>query len=170
MNGTAKARRRQRGASLIEVLIAFFLFMVISLAILQLLSLSVLVNTTALARTDLQSRAQQVVESIRMVNIIQRAGGATTNSLVPNPLGETTAAVQIPDDPAHLFWGRNGMNVIEPNARYLLSFDIADGETAGDNRVWVITVTAAPKATGHTYAGQAIPRKVVRYVAQIPKA
>lgn len=170
MRQRGRSRRGQRGISLIEVLVAFFILMVVSLAILQMLSMSVMVNMGALARTELQARCQQVVESIRMINIIQQAGGTVTGSGVPFPMNETTAPVAIPDDPNHSFWGRQGMNVVEPNARYRLSFTIVDGEDAdNDNRVWVVTVSAVPNMSGHTYAGRALPRKVVHYVAQLPK-
>jgi len=169
MGKNPRSRQRQRGISLIEVLVAFFIFLVISLAILQMLSMSLMVNMGAMARTELQARGQQVVESIRMATIIQRAGFAVTGSGIPFPLAETTSPVAIPDDPNHSFWGRQGMNVVEPSARYRLSFSIADGETANENRVWVVTVSAVPNMSGHTYMGRALPRKVVHYVAQIPK-
>jgi Tfp pilus assembly protein PilV len=165
-----RSRRGQKGLTLVEVLIAFFLLFVVSLAVLEVLSLSVAMNGGAAARSNMLAKAEQVFEVIRVVNYARVSGTATmTSSLIPNPLAATSSPVQIPNDPNDAFWGRPGVNVIEPNAKYRLSFSIATGGNPPAGFPYaVVTVTATPILTGTSqFLGMAIQKKAVRYVGQI---
>lgn len=58
--------RQRRGSGLIETLIALEVMTLAMIGILQLFSLSILVNGVAAARTVMMFKAQQVVESMRI--------------------------------------------------------------------------------------------------------
>ncbi len=159
MNRRTKRRRGERGLTLIEVLVSFFILFVVTLAVLQLLSMAYLVNLGAMVRTDLTYRAEQVVEQIRLeryrVNFLFQApndacipvGQVATMTLAP---GDTTCAP---------VWGPNGANIFDGTGRYTLSYTIANTS---------VTVRAEPVTSGpNRYLGPAAT-KVVVYVAQLP--
>lgn len=158
--------------TLIEILIALAILVVVTVAVLELFSLSYLVNMGSLARTDLQYRAQRVVEGLRFLRAMSEspiqdwsACGVNVKQITGN-----VGPVDIPNDPGNACWGLAGFRVVEQaNNPFVLSFSIADGEPLGNGRVWVVTVTARPANTGMRYLGMAIVAKGVRYVAQIPK-
>jgi len=168
---TTRAKPRQRGMTLIEILIALAILIVITVAVLQLFSLSYLVNMGSLARTDLQYRAQRVVEGLRFLRAM------STTPLQPWNCGinmqnitSEVGPVDIPNDPNHPCWGLTGFRVVEQaNNPFILSYTIQDGEPRGAGRVWIVTVTARPAQTGPRYLGMAIAAKGVRYVAQVAK-
>jgi len=157
---------KARGMTLIEVLIALAILVFVAVAILQLFSLSYLVNMGSLARTDLQYRAQRVVEGLRSLRAVANAGGTLPGgcpnvATISGPVGPT----DIPNDPNDTCWGLPGFAVVEKTANpFILSWQITDG-----GPVWVVTVTARPANMGAQYLGMAIAAKGVRYVAQIPK-
>ncbi|HQT94435.1 MAG: hypothetical protein B7Z61_09235 [Acidobacteria bacterium 37-71-11] len=157
MTGPAGKRRGERGVSLIEVLVAFFILFVVTLAVLQMLSMAYLVNLGSLTRTDLTYRAQRVVETIRLQRYRIFLGQATDNTCCPVATGST---MTIPSaGTCDAFWGPDGANVMETNARFALSYTI---DTAGK-----VTVNAVPRTTGaNLYLGPAANKAVV-YVAQI---
>ena len=68
-------RKKERGLTLIEVLVAFFILFVVTLAVLQLLSMAYLVNLGSLIRTDLTYRAERVVETVRLQRFRVNNGG-----------------------------------------------------------------------------------------------
>ena len=150
--------RRERGVSLIEVLVAFFILFVVTLAVLQMLSMAYLVNLGSLTRTDLTYRAQRVVETIRLQRYrVFLLGATAADACCPVGVGST---MTIPaSGTCDAFWGPDGANVMEANARYSLSYSI---DSAGS-----VTVNAVPLTTGaNLYLGPAANKAVV-YVAQL---
>jgi len=171
---TAKAIRGtpgQRGMTLIEILIALAILIVVTVAVLQLFSWSYLVNMGSLARTDLQYRAQRVVEGLRFLRAMSATPLAPWDcginmQAISGPVGP----VDIPNNPYHPCWGIAGFRVVEQEENpFILSYTVEDGEPLGAGPVWIITVTARPAAVGPRYLGMAIAAKGVRYVAQIAK-
>ncbi len=160
MTGQAGKRRGERGVSLIEVLVAFFILFVVTLAVLQMLSMAYLVNLGSLTRTDLTYRAQRVVETIRLQRYLISLPvgvGVTPNACCPVTSGSTMTIP--PVGTCDAFWGPDGANVMELNARYSLSYTIDAGGS--------VTVNAVPLTTGaNLYLGPAANKAVV-YVAQI---
>ncbi len=146
----------QRGVTLIEVLVAFFILFVVTLAILQMLSMAYLVNLGSLTRTDLTYRAQRVVETIRLQRYRIFLGQAADNACCPVGVGSSKTIA--PGD-CTAFWGPDGANVVETNARYSLTYSI---DTGGS-----VTVNAVPLTSGaNLYLGPTANKAVV-YVAQI---
>jgi len=147
-------REKERGLTLIEVLVAFFILFVVTLAVLQLLSMAYLVNLGSLIRTDLSYRAERVVETIRLQRFRVHNGASDDPCC---PVG-SAANLTIQPDTCQTFWGPSGANVIEPDARYQLTYNITNN---------TVTVKAAPLTTGgNQYLGPAT-FKVVVYVAQL---
>ncbi len=160
-----RKRASQSGMTLIEMLVALAILLVVAVAIIQLFSLSYLVNMGSLARTDLQYRAERVAESLRYLRALPDTvtipSGCPDLRNVTGPVSPTT----IPNDPSDPCWGVAGFRVVEQVQNpFVLSYEITDG-----GPVWVITVTARPAGTGPRYLGMAIAAKGVRYVAQVAK-
>ncbi|MBZ5587648.1 MAG: prepilin-type N-terminal cleavage/methylation domain-containing protein [Acidobacteriia bacterium] len=160
-------RRGERGLTLIEVLVSFFILFVVTLAVLQLLSMAYLVNLGALTRTELTYKAQQVVEMIRLQRY--RFGGLleTPSALELNccPVGINSSMTIANGDSAYVsnncdqFWGPARANLIDASARYSLNYTIDVSSS--------VTVRAIPLTTGaNQYLGPAAG-KVVVYVAQL---
>ena len=159
-------RRGEHGLTLVEVLVAMGLFFVLTIAVLELYTASVAVNLGSLARTDLVYKCERVVETIRWVEALK------TQEVPPDLSGygvslasQAGSTVTLPTDPNNPYWGKAGANVLDDGARYTLAYDVVD-----NLNFWTVTVTARPKASGLMYIGAGISSKVVRYVAQIPKA
>jgi Tfp pilus assembly protein PilV len=149
-------RKGQRGLTLIEVLVAFFILFVVTLAVLQLLSMAYLVNLGSMVRTDLTYRAERVVETIRLQRYFISVGGTEDPCC---PLSGATKTISWSDSSCRTFWGPDGASVVDDNARYALSYVIA-GNT--------VTVQAIPQTSGsNVYLGPAATKAVV-YVAQLP--
>jgi len=164
-------RQRQRrpgehGLTLIEVLVAMGLFFVVTIAILELYSASVAINLGSMARTDLVYKCERVVETIRWVEALKRLETPPDLSgYGVNLASQAGSTVTLPTDPANGSWGKAGANVLDDAQRYTISYDVVDNVD-----FWTVTVTAKPKTAGLMYIGAGISSKVVRYVAQIPKA
>jgi hypothetical protein len=146
-------RRNERGLTLIEVLVAFFILFVVTLAVLQLLSMAYLVNLGSMVRTDLTYRAVRVVETIRMQRFLVFQGN-TPDPCCPLAAGKTISAA---DTTCMPFWGPDGANVVENGARYILSYTIQNN---------TVTVEAIPSPGPDVYLGPAATKAVV-YVAQL---
>jgi Tfp pilus assembly protein PilV len=158
----ATERRHERGLTLIEVLVAFFILFVVTLAVLQLLSMAYLVNLGSMVRTDLTYRAERVVETIRLegdrVNRLHQ--DPTPNGCCPIAAGSTmTISWTDLSAPCQAFWGPDGANVVETGARYQLSYTITNS---------TVTVEAIPQTSGPgpVYLGP-VANKAVVYVAQL---
>ncbi|MGQ9752012.1 MAG: prepilin-type N-terminal cleavage/methylation domain-containing protein [Thermoanaerobaculaceae bacterium] len=158
-------KSRQRGMTLVEVLIALLILLVVATAVIQVFSLSYLVNMGSLARTDLQYRAQRVVEALRYLRAVPQGVGSWSCGIDMHTIAGPVGPVDIPNNPADPCWGVNGFRVVESNQNpFILSYQISDG-----GPVWVITVTARPATVSPRYLGMAIAAKGVRYGAQISK-
>ncbi len=169
---------RQRGAMLIEVLVALLILLMIMVGVMQLFATALVSDRGADARTELSFKAQQVVEVLRMANAIARTSGGTlpptlssANTGITFPIAATKVYSELPktsSDAYWVFWGATGTGVIDDEgARYVLGYQIADGDTTGVRGSWVITVTARPKNASSYLDVRG--NKVVRYVAAIPK-
>lgn len=155
-------RRGQRGLALAEVLVAFFLLFVVTLAVLEMLSMAFMVNQAANMRTELAYKAQLVVEQLRIQSAIPG-----TNPCCPLDSGTD---MLIPTTGTDLcfqnYWGPGGANIVEENARYQIRFRLTD-IAGGHRRVVVEAVPAA--AGGYRYLGEQATAvgKAVRYVGEI---
>lgn len=168
---TTTAVRRQagdlkgeRGLTLIEVLVSFFILFVVTLAVLQLLSMAYLVNLGSMVRTELTYRAEQVVETIRLQRWRVNSNPLAADGCCPVGLNATK---NITAGDCDAFWGPTGANVIHPdsvldpnsNARYEIDYVIQNN---------TVTVRAIPATSGaNPYLGPAATKEVV-YVAQLP--
>jgi Tfp pilus assembly protein PilV len=165
-------RGSERGVTLIEVLIAFLLMFITTLAVLQLFSMALGVNMGALARTDLSYAAEKTVETIRIQQALSLLTPAANNTTCC-PLGVYTSGTAttytIPTGTnCDQFWGNGGgamafsAGIYNANAKFTLSYTIVGRGTWRE-----VTVIAEPK-TKKSYLGLSTTGKVVRYVAQIP--
>ena len=177
MNQAPRKRRDQRGAMLIEVLVALLILLLIMVGVMQLFAAALVSDRGSDARTELSFKAQQVVEVLRMANAVAR-----TSSTVPSALSQAKTGISFPISAAKQytelprsssdsywgFWGPDGTGVVDDEgARYVIGYEITNGDTSGAAGNWVITVTAQPRSASSylDVKGQ----KVVRYVAAIPK-
>lgn len=161
---------RERGMTLVEVLVAMALFFVVTTAILQLYAASVSINLGSVARTDLVYKCERVVETIRWVEALKKLDTPPDLSGYGVSLAsQVGTTVTLPTDPTNAYWGKTGANVLDPTQKYTLAYTVVDNSATDSSSCWTVTVTAQPKRTGLVYLGMSIPSKVVRYVAQIPK-
>src|SRR5450830_1937914 len=70
-------RRPRRGSSFVEVLIAMTIMALVLVGILQMFSVSLIVNKGAEARTQMLFKCQQVVENIRWYYFVKQHSLAT---------------------------------------------------------------------------------------------
>jgi len=172
----------ERGAMLIEVLVALLILLVVMVGVMQLFAAALVSSRGSDARTELSFRAQQAVEVIRMANaIVRSAGGNVPSALTAGKTGLTlpiAAPVQYRELPSGSsdaywnFWGPNATGVIESeNPRYVIGYEIVDGDTNGSPGTWLLRVVARPRRAGSylEVKGTGQSNKVVRYVAAIPK-
>ena len=149
-------RKKERGLTLIEVLVAFFILFVVTLAVLQLLAMAYLVNLGSMVRSELTYRAERVIETVRVERWRHNKNLGDEPCCPVTP--DSSWTILATDSTCMPFWGPDGANVIEPNARYQLTYYIKDNNA--------LTVTAKPLDTGpNRYLGPAAT-KVVVYVAQ----
>ena len=165
----------RRGSSFVEVLLAMTIMALVLVGILQMFSVSLIINKGSAARTQMLFKCQQVVENIRWYYYVTSHTLATpANTGIP-ALGAGT--VNLPYDgtePEWAFWGPTGANVMEAaNGPYKVSYTIVNDATQTLNSgaaVWVITVTAVPTdvAGASRYFGVSTSGggKRVDYVAQ----
>jgi hypothetical protein len=177
--GASRDRRTgapsQRGSSFVEVLLAMTIMALVLVGILQMFSVSLIINKGAAARTQMLFKCQQVVENIRWYYYVTSHSLATPPLTGIPALGATT--VNLPYDgtePEYAYWGPTGANVIErANGPYQVSYTIVNDATQTLNNgvnVWVITVSAVPTnvagATHYLGIGTNGGGKRVDYVAQ----
>ena len=163
------ARRAARGSGFVEVLLAMTIMALVLVGILQMFSVSLVINKGSAARTQMLFRCQQVVENIRYFYYLARSGSPTpaliTDSAhvsgsamaspgtLPAVLSEVakTYLPYVATDATWPYWGPTGANVMEQEkAPYKISYTITyDGlpnpcGPSGCQNVWIITVSATP--------------------------
>ena len=147
-----RARRFRRGSSFIEVLVAMTLMALVLVGILQMFSVSLIVNKGSAARTQMLFKCQQVVENIRWYYYVTQHSLASPLGTGIPALGAVT--VNLPYTTAELtalpFWGPAGANVMETeNGPYQIRYTIVNDLTqqlpgTPPINMWVITVSAVP--------------------------
>ena len=166
-------RRAPRGSSFIEVLLAMTILALVLVGILQMFSVSLIINKGSAARTQMLFKCQQVVENVRYFYYLRSAGvpppalltdgGHATGTpmaapgTLPVPLDATHGGVDqtflpyVSTDATWPYWGPAGANVMEQdNGPYKIAYTIRfDGPPnacgpSGCQNVWVITVSAIP--------------------------
>lgn len=164
-------RHSERGITLVEVLFALVILMIITLSVLQLFSMSLMVNMGSAARTDLAYKCQQVAETIRWIYSFEDRDPAVFATLLTgsgvNLVSQMATAVYLPRaaaDTGYQFWGPNGANVVDDPAPYTITYRVDPG--TGGNR-FSVTVTAQPATTGARYIGAVSAAKAVQYAAII---
>jgi hypothetical protein len=177
----------QRGSSFVEILIALAILALLMVGVLQLFSVSLLTNIGSASRTELTYKAQQVVENLRVIYAMQRAGVAAlvNDSGVPAALAVTAGPIFLPYEPSGgspattlkwAYWGPAGANIVEEeNLPFRLFYTVENGPSPA---YWLVTVTATPvdnpnlavaaPATARRYLGDNKLRTVT-YVAQIER-
>jgi hypothetical protein len=153
--------------------------------ILQMFSVSLVINKGSAARTQMLFKCQQVVENIRYFYYLSRNATATpplltdtghvsgaamsTPGTLPIPLSDVaqTFLPYVATDATWPYWSAAGANVMEQeNGPYQISYTIARDAAQS---VWVVTVTATPtNVAGATrYFGVGLQSgKRVDYVTQ----
>ncbi len=153
------ARERERGASLVEVLVAMLLLLFVMLGVLPLLVMALQVERVAEAQSEMSRKAQAVVEIVR---VVRSTGNGGSSGILPLAAG-TRNLPYTAADTGFDFWGPAGVGVVEATARYRLTYEVQD---AGND--WLITVFAEPALGGRRYL-DAVVGKGVRYASRIPK-
>lgn len=152
----------EQGMTLVEVLFALLILTFISLATLELFSLSVAQSLGAYSRTDLSYRAERIVETVRLQAALAQRDPPTNNAECC-PLTATGTPNVLPvTDSCSTFWGRDVADVWQPGAPYTLSYTVTPGGLGQ-----MVTVEAVPNSNGSRYIGSVSSAKAVRYVAQI---
>ncbi len=144
--------RSCRGSSFVEVLLAMSIMALVLVGILQMFSVSLIVNKGSAARTQLLFKCQQVVENIRWYYYVTSRGLATDAVIgttdIPALGAVTRNLPYLSGDSGWAFWGPAGANVMETsNGPYQISYRIAQDANQTLNSgvaVWVITVSAVP--------------------------
>jgi hypothetical protein len=169
-------RRSRRGSSFVEVLIAMTIMALVLVGILQMFSVSLIVNKGSEARTQMLFKCQQVVENIRWYYFVTQGTpplATPTGTGIPALGAATVKLPYLGTEPEWAFWGPTGANVMEaPNGPYKISYVIQ--QDAAQNvlplSAWVITVSAVPTdvagATRYLRIGTKSSGKRVDYVAQ----
>lgn len=177
-----RAHRARRGSSFVEVLLAMTIMALVLVGILQMFSVSLIVNKGAAARTQMLFKCQQVVENIRWYYYVTRNSLATPpltgipalGAVSVDPCAPAFCLPYLSGDPGYAFWGPTGANVIEiSNGPYKISYTIVNDLNQKLNSggvVWVITVSAVPTniagATRYFGISTTGSGKRVDYVAQ----
>ena len=165
---------RARGSSFVEVLLAMTIMALVLVGILQMFSVSLIVNKGSAARTQMLFKCQQVVENIRWYYFVTRNSLASPIGTGIPALGAVT--VNLPylgSEPEWAFWGPAGANVMEtPNGPYQIRYVIQEDllRPVVPLHAWVITVSAVPTdvagATRYFGISTTGSGKRVDYVAQ----
>jgi hypothetical protein len=170
-------RFSRRGSSFVEVLIAMTIMALVLVGILQMFSVSLVVNRGSAARTQMLFKCQQVVENIRWYYFVTQ-NGLTTPAVIGvtgiPALGVTNVNLPyVTTDAGWAFWGPTGANVMEtPNGPYKISYVIQQDalQNVSPALAWVITVSAVPTdvagAARYVGIGTQPSGKRVDYVAQ----
>ena len=144
-----RTSRLSRGSSFVEVLLAMTIMAIVLVGILQMFSVSLIINKGSAARTQMLFKCQQVVENLRWYYYVSQRTLATlpTNTGIPALAATTVDLPYTSADASWGFWGPQGANVMEIEngpykIRYVIEQDAAQSVAPGVT--WVITVTAFP--------------------------
>ncbi len=182
-------RSRDRGTSLIEVLVASAVMAVLMVGVLQIFSLALITNYGSAARTDLTYRAQQVVENLRMIQYFAKNGNtgpATDAGITATASG--TGSYSIPPTASgtvsytNVWWTAAGV-VVDDTDPFRITYSVTDLAGTAGAPVWagtfysvVVTATpvnapglAAPANAKLYMGGDSSSIKQVTYAAQIAK-
>jgi Prokaryotic N-terminal methylation motif len=169
-----RAHRARRGSSFVEVLLAMTIMALVLVGILQMFSVSLIINKGAAARTQMLFKCQQVVENIRWYYFVTQHTVATPLGTGIPALGEVTVDLPYLGSEAEwAFWGPTGANVMEAangpyKIRYVIQEDLL--QKVDPLHAWVITVSAVPTdvagATRYFGISTSGSGKRVDYVAQ----
>ncbi len=163
-NGAADGRK-ERGSSLVEVLVSLMILLFVLLGVLQLFTMALAVDRSSIAKNEMMGKAHAVVEIIRLAR-------ATNNGMMNGndsgilPLGPGTRALPTSSlDINYPYWGPAGMGIVDPTSRFQISYPVTDGGTE-----WIVAVLAEPSQQSGSvgYIGSQ-NTKGVRYAAHIPK-
>ena len=170
---------KERGSSLVEVLVALAILMFLMIGVLSMFSMAYLQNLGSAARTDMTYKAQQVADVIRYINFLQRSNStvvpATSNTGLTFPLttsGPITITALSGSNLQYAYWGppsstlQDAANILDPkNLPYDITVTIAAPNLMG---LVTVTIAVVPKTTGNTrYKGSKIKWKEVDYVTQL---
>ena len=177
--GASRDRRTgafsRRGSSFVEVLLAMTIMALVLVGILQMFSVSLIINKGSAARTQMLFKCQQVVENIRWYYYVTSNGLALpVGTIIPALAAGTVNLPYVGTDAGYAFWGPTGANVIERDSGpYKISYTIVNDlnqQLKSGVNVWVITVTAVPTdiagASRYLGIGTNGGGKRVDYVAQ----
>src|SRR5450756_528006 len=108
-------RRARRGSSFVEVLLAMAIMALVLVGILQMFSVSLIVNKGSAARTQMLFKCQQVVENIRWYYFVTQNNVAIPPATGIPALAATTKSLPYDGTPLDewAFWGPTGANVME---------------------------------------------------------
>jgi Tfp pilus assembly protein PilV len=167
-------RFARRGSSFVEVLIAMTIMALVLVGILQMFSVSLVVNRGSAARTQMLFKCQQVVENIRWYYFVtQNSLAAPAGTGIPALGAVTVNLPYLGTEPEWAFWGPTGANVMEAaNGPYKISYVIQQdtAQNVTPLSAWVITVSAVPTnvagAAHYVGIGTQPSGKRVDYVAQ----
>ncbi len=143
--------------------------------ILQMFSVSLIMNKGSEARTQMLFKCQQVVENIRWYYFVTQHSLATPTGTGIPALGAAPVNLlpYLTSDANWAFWGPQGANVMEAtNGPYKISYVIQQdaAQSVAPQVVWVITVSAVPTdvagATRYFGISTTGSGKRVDYVAQ----
>jgi hypothetical protein len=146
--GRVRPAGSSRGSSFVEVLLAMTIMALVLVGILQMFSVSLIVNKGSAARTQMLFKCQQVVENIRWYYFVTRNSLATPLGTGIPPLAAATVDLPYLGSEAEwAFWGPTGANVMEEvngpyQIRYVIEEDLT--QAIGPLHTWVITVSAVP--------------------------
>ena len=163
-----RQNNREKGSSLVEVLISLFVLMVLMIGILQMFSAAFVINQKSSLKTLEAYKCQQVAENIRMVRrIMASTGGVPPGGIV---LADNTIGTlpYMSGDANWDYWGPAGANIVEQEgAPYRLFYRI--NQTVGA-ATWTITVTAVDASKiedGQDPYQDQIALRRVEYVTQV---
>jgi hypothetical protein len=168
-------RGARRGSSFVEVLLAMTIMALVLVGILQMFSVSLIINKGSAARTQMLFKCEQVVENIRWYYYVTTHSlAAPINTGIPAIGAVTVNLPYLGTEPEWAFWGPDGANVMEAaNGPYKVSYSIQEDTTQELNNlqhVWIITVSAVPTdvvgATRYFGISTSPGGKRVDYVAQ----
>lgn len=179
------SRRARRGTSLIETLVGLAILALLLIGILQLITMSMLVNAGSAARTQMTFKAQQVAEIVRLHYALIASGtpAGLANSGIPATFAAGTVDIPYDNTDAALwaFWGPAGAYVMEDlKGPYKIRYELTiDNTTPGQtDRLVIVTVIptddTSPNRRFFTHGSGANAGKIsaqrVDYVAKLPSA